>query len=134
MSSAANKARTVLPTNFSVAIRQSGPISLLDVAGQLTSFETGALRDSVSRLLQQGRKDIVLNLSGLQYLDSSGIGELARIYVSLEKVGGQIRVVGLSHKVEEVLKITPLHQVFPEFPSQEAALESFPESCRKGIV
>jgi anti-anti-sigma factor len=72
MSSAANKARTVLPTNFSVTIRQSGPISLLDVAGQLTSFETGALRDSVSRLLQQGRKDIVLNLSGLQYLDSSG--------------------------------------------------------------
>jgi len=73
----------VQPTNFSVTIRQAGPISLLDVAGRLTSFEIGALRDSISRLLKQGRKNIVLNLSGLQYLDSSGIGELARVYVSV---------------------------------------------------
>lgn len=119
------------PTNFSVTIRQAGPISLLDVAGRLTSFEIGALRDSISRLLKQGRKNIVLNLSGLQYLDSSGIGELARVYVSVVKESGQMKVVGLSPKVEEILKITQLYQVFPEFPSEEAALQSFPESGRK---
>ncbi len=119
------------PTNFSVTIRQAGPISLLDVAGRLTSFEIGALRDSISRLLKQGRKNIVLNLSGLQYLDSSGIGELARVYVSVVKQSGQMKVVGLSPKVEEILKITQLYQVFPEFPSEEAALKSFPESGRK---
>jgi anti-sigma B factor antagonist len=124
----------VLPTNFSVTIRQSGPISLLDVTGQLTSFETCALRDSVSRLLQQGRKDIVLNLNGLQYLDSSGVGELARIYVSVVKVGGQMKVVGLSHRVEEILKITQLHQVFPDFPNEEAVLQSFSQSSPKGII
>jgi len=121
----------VQPTNFSVTIRQAGPISLLDVAGRLTSFEIGALRDSISRLLKQGRKNIVLNLSGLQYLDSSGIGELARVYVSVVKQSGQMKVVGLSPKVEEILKITQLYQVFPEFPSEEAALKSFPESGRK---
>jgi anti-anti-sigma factor len=77
---------------------------------------------------------LVLNLSGLQYLDSSGIGELARIYVSAVKVGGQMKVVGLSRKVEEVFKITQLHQVFPEFPSEEAALQSFPESSHSGII
>ncbi len=119
------------PTNFSVTIRHAGPISLLDVSGRLTSFEIGALRESISRLLKQGRKNIVLNLSLLQYLDSSGIGELARIYVSVVKVSGQMKVVGLSPKVEEILKITQLYQVFPEFPSEEAALESFPESSRK---
>ena len=119
------------PTNFSVTIRQAGPISLVDVAGRLTSFEIGALRDSISRLLKQGRKNIVLNLSGLQYLDSSGIGELARVYVSVVKQSGQMKVVGLSPKVEEILKITQLYQVFPEFPSEEAALKSFPESGRK---
>ena len=118
-------------TNFSVTIRQAGPISLLDVAGRLTSFEIGALREAISRLLKQGRKNIVLNLSALQYLDSSGIGELARIYVSVVKVSGQMKVVGLSPKVEEILKITQLYQVFPEFPSEEAALQSFPESGRK---
>lgn len=115
-------------TNFSLTIRQVGPVSLLDVSGRLTSFEVGALRDSISRLLKQGRKNIVLNLSGLQYLDSSGIGELARIYVTVVKQSGQLKAVGLSPKVEEILKITKLYQVFPEFPSEEAALQSFPES------
>jgi anti-sigma B factor antagonist len=119
--------KDVEPTIFSVTIRQTGPISLVDVSGRLTSFEVGALRDSVSRLLKQGRKNIVLNLSGLQYLDSSGIGELAKIYVSVVKGDGELKVVGLSPKVEQILKITQLYQVFPEFPSEEAALRSFPE-------
>src|SRR5437899_12198232 len=114
--------------NVSVSIQQAGPISLVDVSGRLTFFEVGALRDSISRQLKPGRKNIVLNLSGLQYLDSSGIGELAKIYVSVVKVDGQLKVVGLSPKVEEILKITQLYQVFPEFPSEEAALQSFPES------
>ncbi len=122
------------PTNFSVTIRQAGAISLLDVSGRLTSYETGALRETISHLLKQGRKNIVLNLGALQYLDSSGIGELARIYVSVVKVSGQMKVVGLSPKVEEILKITQLYQVFPEFPSEEAALQSFPESGRKETI
>jgi len=124
----------VQPTNFSVTIRQAGPISIVDVSGRLTSFESGALRDSISRLLKQHRINIVLNLSDLQYLDSSGIGELARIYVSVVKASGQMKVVGLAPKVEEILKITQLYQVFPEFPSEEAALESFPESGRKETI
>jgi anti-sigma B factor antagonist len=112
---------------FSASIRQSGSVSLLDLSGRLTSFEIGALRDTIARLLKEGRRNIVLNLSGLEYLDSSGIGELARNYVSVLKGGGQMRVVGLSPKVEEVLKVTQLYQVFPEFPSEEEAVQSFPE-------
>ena len=119
------------PTNFAVTIRQSGLISILDVSGRLTSYEIGALRESVSRLLKQGQKNIVLNLGGLVYLDSSGIGELARIYVSVVKESGEMKVIGLSSKVEEILKITQLYQVFPEFPSEEAALQSFPGSGHK---
>jgi anti-sigma B factor antagonist len=124
----------VQATNFSVSIRQAGPISLVDVSGRLTFFEVGALRDSISRLLKPGRKNIVVNLSGLQYLDSSGIGERAKIYVSVVKVGGQLKVVGLSPKVEEILKISGLYQVFPEFPTEEAALRSFPESSPKRTI
>jgi len=126
----------VQATNFSVSIRQAGPISLVDVSGRLTFFEVGALRDSISRLLKPGRKNIVLNLSGLQYLDSSGIGELAKIYVyvSVVKVDGQLKVVGLSPKVEEILKISQLYQVFPEFPTEQAALRSFPESSPKRTI
>jgi anti-sigma B factor antagonist len=121
----------VTESNFSIKIREAGAVTLLDVSGRLTSFETGALRDSISKLLKQGRKDIVLNLSSLKYLDSSGIGELARVYVTVVKQSGQMKVVGLSSRIEEVLRITQLYQVFPEFPDEEAALKSFPEAKLK---
>jgi anti-sigma B factor antagonist len=112
--------------NFSAAIRHTPQASLIDLRGRLTFFEVGILRENVIRLLSEGHKHIVLNLSALQYLDSSGIGELARIYVMVLKGGGELKVVGLSRNVEDVLKVTHLYQVFPEFPDEEAALRSFP--------
>jgi hypothetical protein len=60
----------------------------------------------------------------LVYLDSSGIGELARIYVAVVKHGGAMKVIGLTPKVEEVLKITHLSQVFQEFPDEQSARQS----------
>jgi anti-sigma B factor antagonist len=114
--------------NFSVKIRQQGQVALIDVSGHLTFFEVGALRDAVQSLLKAQRKNIVLNLSALQYLDSSGIGELARIYVAAVKQGGAVKVIGLTPKVEEVLKITHLSQVFQEFPDEQSALRSFSPS------
>ena len=61
----------------------------------------------------------------MQYLDSSGIGELARIYVAVVKQGGAMKVIGLTPKVEEVLKITHLSQVFQEFPDEQSACAVF---------
>jgi anti-sigma B factor antagonist len=113
---------------FSATIRHTPQASLIDLRGRLTFFEVSVLRENITRLLGEGRKHIVLNLSGLQYLDSSGIGELARMYVTVLKSGGEMKVVGLSRNVEEVLKVTHLYQVFPEFPDEEAALKSFPTS------
>lgn len=113
---------------FTISIRKKGSVSILEICGRLTSFESSALREAISELLKEGRKNMVLNLGALDYLDSSGIGELARGYVSVVKKGGAMKVVGLSAKVEEVLKITQLFRVFPEFPSEEEAVESFPES------
>jgi len=113
---------------FSATIRHTPQASLIELRGRLTFFEVGVLRDNISRLLGEGRKHIVLNLSALQYLDSSGIGELARLYVTVLKSGGEMKVVGLTRNVEEVLKITHLYEVFPEFPDVEAALQSFPRS------
>jgi anti-sigma B factor antagonist len=112
--------------DFSATIRHSAQASLIDLRGRLTFFEVGVLRENVTRLLREGHKHIVLNLSALQYLDSSGIGELARIYVMVLKSGGEMKVVGLSRNVEEILKVTHLYQLFPEFPDEQAALQSFP--------
>jgi len=112
--------------NFSVKIRHQNQVSLIDVSGHLTFFEVGALGSSIQSLLKERRKNILLNLSGLAYLDSSGIGELARMYVAVVKQGGAMKVIGLTPKVEEVLKITHLSQVFQEFPDEQSALRSFP--------
>src|SRR5215475_15183650 len=111
--------------NFSVRIRQLDHVALISVAGNLTFFEVRALRDSVQSLLSEKRNNILLNLRELKYLDSSGIGELARIYVTVVKQGGTMKVVGLAPKVDEILKVTHLSQVFQEFPDEQTALQSF---------
>ena len=117
--------------NFTVSIRQSENVSLVDVKGRLTSFEAQAFRDAIHGLINRGHKNIILNLTGLEYLDSSGIGELVRNYLSVVKKDGAMKVVGLAPKVEEILKVTQLYQVFPEFPDEESALESFPAEPKK---
>jgi len=117
--------------NFSAIIRQVGQISVVEVTGKLTSFESGALRNSIAQLPKKGRKQILLNLRGLVYLDSSGIGDLVHTYMSVIKSGGEMKVVGLTDKVEEILKITQLHHVFPEFKDEHTALQSFPSNGSK---
>jgi anti-sigma B factor antagonist len=111
--------------NFSVSVRQADDVSLVDVTGKLTSFESKAFHELIHGLLAEGHTNIVLNLTGLEYLDSSGIGELVRNYMSVVKKGGAMKVVGLAPRVEEILKVTQLYQVFPEFPDEASALESF---------
>jgi anti-sigma B factor antagonist len=112
--------------NFSATIRQVGQVSVVEVSGKLTSLESGALSNSIAQLLKEGRKQILLNLKGLTYLDSSGIGDLVRTYMSVIKREGEMKVVGLTDKVEEILKITQLYQVFQEFQDEGSALQSFP--------
>jgi anti-sigma B factor antagonist len=117
--------------NFSATIRQTDAVSIVDLTGQLTSFASGALRNTISGLIKQGRKKIVLNVGELVYLDSSGVGELVNCYMSVIKQGGEMKVVGLTPKVEEILKITQLYRVFQEFQDEGAALRSFPEARKK---
>ena len=112
--------------SFSATIRQVGQVSVVEVTGKLTSLESGALNNSIAQLLKEGRKQILLNLRGLTYLDSSGIGELVRTYMSVIKRDGEMKVVGLTDKAEEILKITKLYQVFQEFQDERSALQSFP--------
>ena len=114
--------------SFSVNVRQAEGISLIEIKGRLTSFESRALREMIYSLINGGHTNFVLNLTDLDYLDSSGVGELARNYLSIVKKGGTMKVVGLAAKVEEILKVTQLSRVFPEFPDEASALESFPEN------
>jgi anti-sigma B factor antagonist len=120
--------------NFSATIRRAGEVSIVDLTGHLTSFASGALRQALGELLKQGRKKILLNASGLLYLDSSGVGELVHCYMTAIKLGGEMKVVGLTEKIEEILKITQLYRIFPEFSDEQTALQSFPENRRKELA
>jgi anti-sigma B factor antagonist len=118
--------------NFSASIRHAGAVSIVDITGQLTLFTKGALRNTIAGLLQQGRRSILLNLSGLDYLDSSGIGDLVANYLTVIKAAGEMKVIGLTPKIEEILKITQLYQLFPEFQDEQSALRSFPAERERG--
>jgi anti-sigma B factor antagonist len=119
--------------SFSAKIRHAEDVSFLEINGQLTSFESAAFREAVNNLLHQGHKNIVLNLTGLEYLDSSGIGELVRNYMTVVKKSGAMRVVGLRPRVQEILRVTQLYQVFPEFPDEASARQSFSPRNGKAI-
>ena len=113
--------------SMKVSTRQVDGVTIVDCSGRITLGEGSVvLRDTIDGLLGKGQKKILLNLGDVNYIDSSGIGELVRNYLTVIKSGGTLKVVGLSDKVEEILKITQLYKVFPEFPDEEAALKSFP--------
>jgi anti-sigma B factor antagonist len=108
------------------ALRQVDGISVVDVQGRITVGEGNImLRDVVTSLLEKGNKRILLNLRGLAYIDSAGIGELVRTHTTLQKQGGQLKMANLNEKVQELLKATSLHKVFDVHEDEASAVQSF---------
>lgn len=111
--------------NFSATIRYSGDVTLIDASGALTFQEVTALSQTIRDLLNEGHKKFVLNLRDVRSLDSSGIGELVRSYMTVTNRGGDMKMLNLSPKIEEILNITRLSQVFEDFSDEKAAVKSF---------
>lgn len=106
--------------------RQAGEVSILDVKGKITIGEGSIeIRNAVRDLLQQGKKDILLNLGNVSYVDSSGIGELVSCYTTVTNQGGQLKLLNLTKKLQELLAITKLLTVFDHYTDEGAALGSF---------
>jgi anti-sigma B factor antagonist len=109
-----------------VSIRQINGITVLDLNGRIT-LEEGSmvLRDTVRELLGQGQKKILLQLGEVTAIDSSGIGELVNAYTTVRAQGGELKLLNLSEKVQDLLQITKLHMVFDISGEEAAALASF---------
>jgi anti-sigma B factor antagonist len=106
--------------------RQAGDVTVLDMDGRITIGEGSvALRGAVRRLLEEGKKDILLNLAGVGYIDSSGIGELVSSYTAINKDGGQLKLLSLTQKLRDLLTITKLLTVFDAYETEADALSSF---------
>jgi anti-sigma B factor antagonist len=106
--------------------RQAGDITVLDMDGRITIGEGSvALRSAVRRLLEEGKKNILLNLAGVGYIDSSGIGELVSSYTAINKEGGQLKLLSLTQKLQDLLTITKLLTVFDAYDTEADALSNF---------
>ena len=82
-------------------------------------------RDKVRELSASGSKKMLINLGDVNYIDSSGIGELVSAFTTVSNSGGALKLLNLTKRVQDLLQITKLYTVFEVFDSEEAALKSF---------
>jgi len=106
--------------------RQVGDVTVIDAAGRITLGEgASAFRDIVRDLAAKGDKKLLLNLSEVSYIDSSGIGEMVSGFTTVTNHGGQLKLLGLSKRVKDLLQITKLYTVFEVFDDEASAVRSF---------
>ena len=106
--------------------RQVGGVTIVDLSGRITLGEGSVtLRDTVHDLLSKGLKRILLNLGDVNYIDSSGIGELVSAFTAAKKQGGELKLLNLTKKAHDLLQITKLYTVFDVKDDEVAAVTSF---------
>ncbi|MBA3714629.1 MAG: STAS domain-containing protein [Pyrinomonadaceae bacterium] len=106
--------------------RQAGDVTVIDMEGKITIGEGSvAVRSAVRRLLEEGKKKILLNLAGVSYVDSSGIGELVSSFTTINREGGQLKLLNLTQKIRDLLAITKLLTVFDVYEDESTALNSY---------
>jgi anti-sigma B factor antagonist len=109
-----------------LSTRQVGDVTVIDASGRITLGEgSSAFRDKIKELVNAGNKKIVVNMAGVSYIDSSGIGELVSGYTTVTNQGGGLKLVNLGKRIQDLLQITKLYTVFETFDDEAAAIRSF---------
>ncbi len=115
--------------SMKVSTRQVDGVTILDLSGRITLGEGSVqLRDAIRDLLAKGSKLILLNLADVNYIDSSGIGELVSAYTTVRNQGGELKLLNLTKKVHDLLQITKLYTVFDVKDDEASAIASFTRS------
>jgi anti-sigma B factor antagonist len=111
---------------MTISTREVSHVTIVDIHGRITlGDETGQLRDTVRQLITQGKKKIVLNLAHVDYIDSSGVGELVSSFTTVRNAGGELKLLALTKKVQDVLYVTKLYTVFDIKDDEFTAVKSF---------
>ena len=112
--------------SMKVSSRQVDGVTVMDLSGRITLGEGSVvLRDAVRDLLSKGNKKILANLADVNYIDSSGIGELVSAFTTVRNQGGELKLLNLTKKVHDLLQITKLYTVFDVKDNEAAAIKSF---------
>lgn len=106
--------------------RRTGDVTVVDFSGKITLGEGSAvLRKTVRELIDGGHRKILLNLADVDYIDSSGIGELVSAYTTVQGVSGELKLLQLTRRVHDILQITRLFTVFDVQSDEDTAVRSF---------
>jgi anti-sigma B factor antagonist len=108
--------------------RESGRVAVIDVLGRMVLADgesDSLLRDRVMELLEQGRQQIVVNLSQAGQVDTSGLKQLLAAHLAVTRRGGHLRLANPTKRIRDLLGITRLNTLFEIFDSEQAAIESF---------
>jgi len=123
------------PVKMQTTTRHIGDIAVLDISGRITLGEGNVmLRDIVRELADKGNKKIVLNLGEVQYVDSSGVGELVKTHTTVRNQGGQLRLVNLSKRVNDLLQMTRLSAVFDIERDEASAIRSLGGDASRAVA
>jgi len=111
---------------MTITTREVSHVTVVDINGRITlGEETGQLRDTVRNLLAAEKKKIVLNLAHVDFIDSSGVGELVSSFTAVRNAGGDLKLFSLSKKVQDVLNVTKLYTIFDIKEDEFTAVKSF---------
>jgi anti-sigma B factor antagonist len=111
---------------MTITTREVSHVTIVDLSGRITlGDETGKLRDTIRQLIAAGKKKIILNLAHIDYIDSSGVGELVSGYTAVRNSGGDLKLLSLTKKVQDVLHVTKLYTVFDIKDDEFTAVKSF---------
>jgi anti-sigma B factor antagonist len=111
--------------------RVIGDITVLDLKGKMTLGEGDELlKDKINSLIHQGQKKLLLNLEGVPYIDSAGLGEIVRTYTTVSRQGGSLKLLNLTKRITDLLSITKLLTVFETFEAEGDAVRSFSASAQ----
>lgn len=109
-----------------IQLRQFGDIVIVDLTGRATiGLGNDLLNAKLRQVVESGTKKILVNLSGLAQIDSSGISSIVRTFVTLERTGGTLKLLNAEGRVKEVLTVTRLLAAIPNFEDENKALASF---------
>jgi len=103
-----------------------GDIGILSLKGKLMGTpETEDLHDEVRSLLGQGAKKVVLDMSGVTWLNSMGVGSIMRSYTSVMNSGGELSLANLTEKVQSLFFVTQLIRIFKVYNSVDEAVQKY---------
>jgi anti-sigma B factor antagonist len=108
--------------DFSVTTRAIDELSVVDVAGEVDVFSAPELAEQLTQLFDAGRRTVVVDLTSVTFLDSTGLGTLVAARNRAEEAGGQLPIIGSGERVLKLFRITGLDEVFEIYPSIEAAV------------